>query len=62
LVSFPNHDDTLVGEKGITLSGGQKIRLTLARALYSDSSILVLDDPFSALDSKVGKKIYKNLV
>jgi ATP-binding cassette subfamily C (CFTR/MRP) protein 4 len=46
---------TVVGEKGITLSGGQKARLALARSLYADSDILLLDDPISAVDSKVAK-------
>ncbi|KAJ7590652.1 multidrug resistance-associated ABC transporter [Mycena floridula] len=43
-------EDTEVGERGITLSGGQKARITLARAIYSTASILLLDDPFAALD------------
>jgi ATP-binding cassette, subfamily C (CFTR/MRP), member 4 len=51
-----------VGEKGITLSGGQKARLALARAINADADILILDDPFSAVDSKVGKMIYQNLM
>ena len=48
---------TEIGERGINLSGGQKIRLTLARALYQDSDIYLLDDIFSALDAKIGKKL-----
>jgi ABC-type multidrug transport system fused ATPase/permease subunit len=48
---------TLIGEKGVTLSGGQKARISLARALYSDGNIILLDDPFSAIDSKVGRQI-----
>ncbi len=47
-----------MGEKGITLSGGQKARLALARSLYGDADILLLDDPISAVDSKVAKQIY----
>jgi ABC-type multidrug transport system fused ATPase/permease subunit len=48
----------MVGEKGVTLSGGQKARLTLARALYANADIYLLDDPISAVDSKVAKKIF----
>lgn len=51
-----NHgDQTMVGEKGITLSGGQKARLALARAIYVDADIYLFDDPISAVDSKVAK-------
>lgn len=52
---FENGDLTVVGERGITLSGGQKARLALARALYADGDIYLLDDPISAVDSKVAK-------
>jgi ATP-binding cassette subfamily C (CFTR/MRP) protein 4 len=48
-------DHTMVGEKGITLSGGQKARLALARALYADADIYIFDDPISAVDAKVAK-------
>jgi ATP-binding cassette, subfamily C (CFTR/MRP), member 4 len=48
-------DETVVGEKGITLSGGQKARLTLARAVYSGANIYLFDDPISAVDSRVAK-------
>lgn len=46
----------------ITLSGGQKARLALARALYFDADIYLLDDPISAVDSKVAKKIHENVI
>ena len=49
----------MVGERGITLSGGQKARLALARALYSDSDIFIFDDPISAVDSKVASEIHR---
>ncbi|KAI1790046.1 P-loop containing nucleoside triphosphate hydrolase protein [Ganoderma leucocontextum] len=49
--SFEAHDETMVGERGITLSGGQKARVTLARAVYSRAKILLLDDILSALDN-----------
>ncbi|KAJ7148957.1 hypothetical protein C8R43DRAFT_1088261 [Mycena crocata] len=50
LALFQAGDQTEVGEKGLTLSGGQKARLTLARAIYSNASILLLDDVLAALD------------
>ena len=47
--------DTQLGDKGINLSGGQKIRLSIARAMYSNQDIYLFDDPISALDIHVGK-------
>ena len=52
---------TQIGEKGLNLSGGQKQRISLARALYQDSDIYLIDDCLSALDSYVGKSIFKNV-
>jgi ATP-binding cassette, subfamily C (CFTR/MRP), member 4 len=52
-------EETLVGERGTTLSGGQKARLALARALYADADILLLDDPISAVDAKVAHTIHE---
>ncbi|EDK31969.2 ABC transporter C family protein (macronuclear) [Tetrahymena thermophila SB210] len=57
---LPNGDETEIGERGINLSGGQKARLSLARAVYSKNDIYLLDDPLSAVDSKVASNIYKN--
>jgi len=47
---LPAGDLTEIGERGINLSGGQKARICLARAVYADVEILLLDDPISALD------------
>jgi ATP-binding cassette subfamily B protein/subfamily B ATP-binding cassette protein MsbA len=47
---LPNGYDTVIGERGISLSNGQKQRLSLARALLKQSPILILDEPTSALD------------
>ena len=52
-----NKDETMLGENGVNLSGGQKTRLSIARALYSNSDIYLFDDPISALDVHVGKAI-----
>ncbi len=50
LTLFDAGDQTEVGEKGLTLSGGQKARITLARAIYSSASIILLDDVLAALE------------
>lgn len=42
----------------MNLSGGQRVRLSIARAIYSDADIYLFDDPISAVDSKVAKRIY----
>ncbi|CAG2204025.1 ABCC1 [Mytilus edulis] len=55
-------DLTEIGEKGINLSGGQKQRISLARAVYNNADVYMLDDPLSAVDSHVGKHIFKNVV
>ena len=61
LASFPAGDDTEIGEKGINLSGGQKARVSLARAVYSEKPIVLMDDPISALDSNIKKKVFKHV-
>ncbi|KAE8142492.1 P-loop containing nucleoside triphosphate hydrolase protein [Aspergillus pseudotamarii] len=58
LQQLPAGDATIVGEKGTSLSGGQKQRVSLARALYSQSSTLLLDDIFSALDTHTTTLVY----
>lgn len=61
LAALPAGDETLIGLRGVKLSGGQRARLSLARALYSTAQILVLDDIFSALDVHVSKDIFNAL-
>ncbi len=55
-------DLTRVGERGITLSGGQKARVNLARAVYYDADIYLLDDPLSAVDTAVGKYLFEKYI
>ena len=59
--SFPNGYETIVGERGITFSGGQKQRASLARALATNPKILILDDSFSAVDTHTEEEILKNI-
>lgn len=59
---LPDADNTLVGEKGISLSGGQKARLSLARAVYARADIYLLDDILSAVDSGVRRGIIKSVL
>lgn len=59
LRELPLKDKTVVGENGTSLSGGQKARVALARALYSGASLILLDDIFSALDAKTSAGVWK---
>lgn len=58
---LPAGDMTEIGEKGINLSGGQKARISLARAVYAERDIILMDDPISALDANVKKAIFQNV-
>ena len=62
LNSLSGGDLTEIGEKGVNLSGGQKARISLARAMYCDNDIYIMDDPISALDAHVGKNIMHNCI
>ncbi|XP_067128893.1 ATP-binding cassette sub-family C member 4-like [Centruroides vittatus] len=59
---FPKEDLTIVGERGVIMSGGQKARINLARALYMDADIFLLDDPLSAVDVPVAKHIFEKCI
>ncbi|XP_043529381.1 ATP-binding cassette sub-family C member 4-like [Frieseomelitta varia] len=56
---FPQGDQTIVGERGSSLSGGQKARINLARSLYRQADIYLLDDPLSAVDTHVSKYLFE---
>ena len=55
---MPAGDKTEIGEKGINLSGGQKARVSLARAVYKRPDLIIMDDPISALDTHTRKKVF----
>src|SRR6202012_4182329 len=59
---LPGGDQTEIGERGITVSGGQKQRFNIARAIYFNSDIVLMDDPLSAVDAHVGRHIMDNAI
>ncbi|KAJ2096780.1 hypothetical protein GGI09_004184 [Coemansia sp. S100] len=59
---WPSGDLTLIGERGINISGGQRARLALARTVYSRADIYMLDDPLSAVDAHVKRHILDNVI
>lgn len=59
---FAFGDKTLVEERGVSLSGGQRARINLARAVYAKADIYLLDDPLSAVDTHVGKHLFEECI
>ncbi len=62
LVALPFGDKTDIGEGGISLSGGQKARMNLARMVYFDRDIMLMDDPLAAVDNRVGKALLEECI
>lgn len=61
LKGLPNGYDAMLGDNGLDISGGQRQRITIARELYKDAQLLILDEATSSLDAKYEKAIYENL-
>jgi ABC-type multidrug transport system fused ATPase/permease subunit len=61
IMSFPDGFDTVVGERGLKLSGGEKQRVAIARAILKNAPILLCDEPTSSLDSRTETDIMNNL-
>uniref|UniRef100_A0A8C2XI91 Multidrug resistance-associated protein 4 n=1 Tax=Cyclopterus lumpus TaxID=8103 RepID=A0A8C2XI91_CYCLU len=59
---LPGGDLAMVGDRGANLSGGQKSRVSLARAVYQDADIYLLDDPLSAVDAEVGRHLFEECI
>ncbi|KAA0177510.1 hypothetical protein FNF27_01287 [Cafeteria roenbergensis] len=59
---FPKGEDTQIGERGISISGGQRARIAIARALYSEAQVVLLDDPLAALDAAVARHVLEQCV
>ena len=59
---LPAGDATEIGERGVNLSGGQRQRISLARALYRQADLYLLDDPLSAVDAHVGRRIFQQCI
>lgn len=62
LTTFPGGDQALVAGSGATLSGGQRARISLARAVYSQAEIILLDDPLSAVDARVSQCLWNDCI
>ncbi|KAI8049184.1 hypothetical protein BDF22DRAFT_699821, partial [Syncephalis plumigaleata] len=62
LKALPFGDSTFIGERGITLSGGQRARISLARAVYAQADLYVLDDPLSAVDPRVARHLHDQVI
>lgn len=62
LAQLPYSDLTLIGDRGVNLSGGQKARIGLARVVYSRADVYLLDDPLSAVDPEVSRRLFEDVI
>ena len=62
IAQLPAGDATEIGERGVNLSGGQKARLSLARAAYARADVCLLDDPLSAVDPRVAHTLFTKCI
>jgi ABC-type multidrug transport system fused ATPase/permease subunit len=62
LRQWEHGDHTVIGDRGVNMSGGQKARIGLARMAYGDASLYLIDDALSALDPKVGRRVFDRLI
>jgi ATP-binding cassette subfamily B protein len=62
ICSFPEGLDTVIGERGVTLSGGQRQRIAIARAILTDSPLVILDDALSSVDIQTEERILEGLM
>eukprot|EP00478_Filoreta_tenera_P002677 GABV01002785.1.p1 GENE.GABV01002785.1~~GABV01002785.1.p1 ORF type:complete len:146 (-),score=43.68 GABV01002785.1:38-475(-) len=62
LATLPAGDATEIGERGVNLSGGQKQRIGVARCVYGEADIFLMDDPLSALDNETGRFLFKTVL
>lgn len=62
IAQLPNGELTEIGDKGVNLSGGQKARISLARAIYSRTPVVLLDDPLSAVDPHVARHLFDHAI
>ena len=62
LALLTHGDNTEIGERGVTLSGGQKARVSMARAVYADAPLVIMDDPLAALDAHVGAALLQECI
>jgi ABC-type multidrug transport system fused ATPase/permease subunit len=62
LKMWPDGDATEIGDRGVTLSGGQKARVSIARAVYADADVYLMDDPLAAVDTHVGRALFERCI